>query len=56
MRMQGLSSEALREAEEAVNGALGGRVCYLVVKNGAPPPAARRLGRGCPLAPCRPGK
>jgi len=31
---QGLSSEELREAEEAVNRNVGGRVCYLVVKNG----------------------
>jgi len=31
---QGLSSDELRAAEEAVNGEVGGRVCYLVVKNG----------------------
>lgn len=31
---QGLSTEELRTAEEAVNGAMGSRVCYLVVKNG----------------------
>jgi hypothetical protein len=31
---QGLSTEALNAAEEATNSALGGRVCYVVVKNG----------------------
>eukprot|EP00756_Hemistasia_phaeocysticola_P000614 Hpha_TRINITY_DN10451_c0_g2::TRINITY_DN10451_c0_g2_i1::g.193440::m.193440 len=31
---QGLSTDELKAAEEAVNGAVGGRVCYLVVKNG----------------------
>lgn len=31
---QGLSSEELKAAEEAVNSNIGGRVCYLVVKNG----------------------
>ena len=31
---QGLSTASLRAAEEAINNAVGGRVCYLVVKNG----------------------
>eukprot|EP00756_Hemistasia_phaeocysticola_P011458 Hpha_TRINITY_DN15122_c1_g16::TRINITY_DN15122_c1_g16_i1::g.129603::m.129603 len=31
---QGLSGEELKAAEEAVNNNVGGRVCYLVVKNG----------------------
>lgn len=31
---QGLSSEALHAAEEATASAMGGRVCYVVIKNG----------------------
>jgi hypothetical protein len=31
---EGLSSAALRAADEAVESGMGGRVCYLVVKNG----------------------
>ena len=31
---QGLSSEALREADQATESGMGGRVCYVVVKNG----------------------